>query len=1028
MKILTGIKKWKKALAAFMAVITVGSFCLAPAVAMAAQQAEPESSGTMDVTPDNGSYARSPRSEVVQLNVHSRVSGAGWTPVLDLSDAYMRTRIDFYVQYKGDLANELIGDHYAIQWICEDGTVLDGSPENAGKYTAKIILDDSLAGIAEMAEDTFSFTIRKLNLTYAILGLYHGVPGQTQWTGEPVMPGEPYLANSEYRLPEDTYDLEFVEGKNCTDVGMAYVKAVAIGPNVEGEKEFRYQIVKAQLDREYFKERMVTDFTYDGTAKQPLLEGNYPEIAEVQYLYYFNQWNQRLDGAPEDTGSYSSMVRLIPRDTEHYQNDTWTQEFEIAPRKLGADVQVEKSRVYDGGTNMESPKVTISNLVEGDEVDLSATARYDNRNAGRNKTITVSYQMSGKDAGKYLAPDELLLTDGEILPKEIEVGNIVLQSYYYNGSREVPLDETSITDKSHWTLVGSFSSVDDVALDLSEVRAFMEDADVGVDKPVTFSGFKLVGADSGNYTLPQPGRTVTIRRIGFASAYKVRMDDYQYTNAVPQPQLLRYKGDGQVAYKYREADSGQAYREWKDIGPETLKPGKYEMIAEISDTLNYECGTTVYPTKFSVSRFSPQVTGSEKWQKTYGDEAFYLDVAQKGDGELRYQLIRGEDVVSLGADGKVTILKAGEARVYVSAEQTEFYEREGLWIDISVAKISKPDNTPTKEQTKIKASSEMEKVGDISLPKGWSWKTPDAKLIPGGVLVAEAVYEDTDNYEQCRIQMEISKEAEIMNSATDRIYTIGKDDRAVIKCTGALSEFKGVTMDGVDVAPSNYTLQEGSTILTFSGLYLNQLLVGSHTVSLAYTTVKVEMSLTVKKEEGNGEENPPTDRNPQKPSPGDKKPGGGKPQKPGGNTPQKPGGNTPQIPTPGGMPKGNTPQNPNPIVEPLSGSLTQAQDGQLLMSKSSEKPASGEESSGSNALQNSVPKESSDSSISHNSVPKETADTDVQTSAGSDAGTDSKSASNVKTEKKGSVGWYVLLILALAGLFVFFLWKKRRKK
>lgn len=136
----------------------------------------------------------------------------------------------------------------------------------------------------------------------------------------------------------------------------------------------------------------------------------------------------------------------------------------------------------------------------------------------------------------------------------------------------------------------------------------------------------------------------------------------------------------------------------------------------------------------------------------------------------------------------------------------------------------------------------------------------------------------------------------------------------------------------------------------------------------------------------------------------------------------------PQIPTPGGMPKGNTPQNPNPIVEPLSGSLTQAQDGQLLMSKSSEKPASGEESSGSNALQNSVPKESSDSSISHNSVPKETADTAAQTSDGSDAGTDSKSASNVKTEKKGFAGWHILLILAIAGLFVFFLWRKRRKK
>lgn len=81
--------------------------------------------------------------------------------------------------------------------------------------------------------------------------------------------------------------------------------------------------------------------------------------------------------------------------------------------------------------------------------------------------------------------------------------------------------------------------------------------------------------------------------------------------------------------------------------------------------------------------------------------------------------------------------------------------------------------------------------------------------------MTEAVYEDTDNYEQYRIQMEISKEAEIIDSATDCTYTIGKDDCVVIKCTGVLSEFKGVTMDGVDVAVSNYTLQEGSTILTF---------------------------------------------------------------------------------------------------------------------------------------------------------------------------------------------------------------------
>ena len=992
------VKRWKKLLVVFMVAVMVSSPCLAPAVADAAQQAGTENADAALVSPDAGisaivpadagisalapadagisalapadggssarlsrnagDFARLPR-EVVQLRVHSRVGGANWTPVLDLSDAYMRTKIDFYVQDKGNQVNELVGDAYTVQWISEDGTVLPGSPANAGEYTVKVILDDSLAGTAEMAEDTFSFTVRKMNLSSpgTVLQVYGKTP---QWTGNPVLPGNPYVANSNYQMPEDTYDLEFVEGKNCTEIGTAYVKAVAKGPNVVGEKEFRYQIVKAQLDREYFKERMVTDFTYDGTAKQPMLEGDYPEIAEVQYLYYFDQWNKRMDGAPKDTGSYSSMVRLIPRDTEHYQNNTWTQEFEIAPRKLEADVQVEKSKVYDSSSNVESPTVTITNLVEGDEVELSATAQYDNKNAGRNKTVTVSYRMSGKDAGKYLAPDELRFTDGEILPKEIEVGNIVLQSYYYNGNREVPLDETSITDKSHWALVGSYSSVDDVAMDLSEVRAFMEDADAGVDKPVTFSGFKLTGADSGNYTLPQPSRTVTIRRIGFAG--EVQMDDYQYANTVPQPQLLRYGGDGQVVYKYREVGSQQAYREWKDIGPETLKPGEYEMIAEISDTVNYEGGTTVYPGKFKVSRFSPQVEGSAKWEKTYGDEPFYLDATQKGDGQLRYQLIRGEDVVSLGADGKVTVLKAGEARIYVSAEQTEYYEREGLWIDISVEKLSKPENMPTGEQTKIKASSEMDKLADIPLPEGWHWKEPDTKLIPGGVLVAEAVYEDTDNYEQHQVQIEISKEAE----------------------EPPVDLFPEKPLPG-DGKPQGSVLQDPQLGKTLRG----------------------------------GEPQDPRPREmPQSFKLGEK------PQDPEpGETPQ---GSTPQDPEPGETPQGSTPQNP--AVEYLSGSSAQAQGGKLLISRSSGKPESGEGRTDSDEVQNSAPKETEDSIISQNPTLDNTSDMDAQTDAGSDAGTESKSESNVKAEGKSFVGWYVLLIVALIGLLVVLIWRRRRKE
>ncbi len=147
-------------------------------------------------------------------------------------------------------------------------------------------------------------------------------------------------------------------------------------------------------------------------------------------------------------------------------------------------------------------------------------------------------------------------------------------------------------------------------------------------------------------------------------------------------------------------------------------------------------------------------------------------------------------------------------------------------------------------------------VKEIPLPEGWMWKDGEAQLSAGGVLTAEAVYKDTKNYELWQAQLQIRQEAEIVASATDNTYTIGKDHQAVITCTGALAEFKGVSVDGVKAEASGYTLKEGSTILTFSKDYLDALPVGTHKVVLSYTAGDVETSLTVKKKEG-GNENPP---------------------------------------------------------------------------------------------------------------------------------------------------------------------------
>lgn len=90
-----------------------------------------------------------------------------------------------------------------------------------------------------------------------------------------------------------------------------------------------------------------------------------------------------------------------------------------------------------------------------------------------------------------------------------------------------------------------------------------------------------------------------------------------------------------------------------------------------------------------------------------------------------------------------------------------------------------------------------------------------------------------------------AEELEIVPEATDYSYMKGDRDGATIKCTGALDDFESVQVDGVLVDPGNYTLESGSTILTFTAKYLNTLSVGKHTVTMNYTYGSVNTDLTV---------------------------------------------------------------------------------------------------------------------------------------------------------------------------------------
>lgn len=73
------------------------------------------------------------------------------------------------------------------------------------------------------------------------------------------------------------------------------------------------------------------------------------------------------------------------------------------------------SKTYDGTTSASVTAGSLSGVFSGDTVSVSASASYDSSSVGTGKTITVSYSLSGANAGNYSAPSNYSVNTGVIL-------------------------------------------------------------------------------------------------------------------------------------------------------------------------------------------------------------------------------------------------------------------------------------------------------------------------------------------------------------------------------------------------------------------------------------------------------------------------------------------------------------------------------------------------------------------------------------------------------------------------------------
>ena len=140
-------------------------------------------------------------------------------------------------------------------------------------------------------------------------------------------------------------------------------------------------------------------------------------------------------------------------------------------------------------------------------------------------------------------------------------------------------------------------------------------------------------------------------------------------------------------------------------------------------------------------------------------------------------------------------------------------------------------------------------LGEYTLPEN-GFTPPEGQQFQGwatstdGAVISDATIDVSADTTLYPVWENIPVAYEILDGANSS-WTLDSGESLSIRGSGAFSQFVGVKVDGAIVDAANYTVMEGSTIVTLNADYLNTLAAGSHTMEIEWTDGSVSTTFTV---------------------------------------------------------------------------------------------------------------------------------------------------------------------------------------
>lgn len=189
--------------------------------------------------------------------------------------------------------------------------------------------------------------------------------------------------------------------------------------------------------------------------------------------------------------------------------------------------------------------------------------------------------------------------------------------------------------------------------------------------------------------------TVTINKIDHRAETAAAAGKYGSTVRVP---LAEYLPDGwsvqQSAISVDSNGNGNVHKSFRldgttlvvELNNNEALVGKYVKITLPVASTNYN-NFNITVTVTVQGKETQTVTASDL-NVTYGDAGVKLNASALDNAKLTYQVIEGAAVIAVDANGNVTLLKSGTAKIQITAAETEDYGTANTTVTVTVAKRS----------------------------------------------------------------------------------------------------------------------------------------------------------------------------------------------------------------------------------------------------------------------------------------------------------------------------------------------------